>query len=111
MNFRDAVTDHESFRTRSVSGVRPRRSRPRSRQTLINDGVPFVATLLIGEILVWAGQPLYGAAWYGFWYVVLINVVIGARASMGGEPAGSGRFEWRVTTLLSAVVADRLLVL
>ena len=111
MNSRNQVTDAQSSRAGSVSGSRPRRSRLGARQRVINDGGPYIATLLIGEILVWAGQPLDGAAWYGFWYVVLINVIIRARSSVAGETAAPRRFEWRAAVLLSVVVADRLLVL
>src|SRR5689334_15560733 len=97
MNSRTTVTDPKSFRARSVRGSRPRRSRPQARQTFITHGVwptvPFIATLLIGEILVWAGQPLDGAVWYGFWYVVLINVIIRARSSVADGTAAPRRFE------------------
>ena len=109
MNSRNQVTDARSSRAGSVSGSRPRRSRLGARQRVINDGGPYIATLLIGEILVWAGQPLDGAVWYGFWYVVLINVIIRARSSVAGETAAPRRFEWRAAVLLSVVVADRLL--
>ena len=94
-----------------MSGGLQRRSQPGARHMFINEVVPVVATPLIGETLAWIGEPLYGAAWYAFMYVVLINVVIRLRPSVAGESARPGRFDWRVAVLLSVVVADRLLVL
>jgi len=94
-----------------MSGGLQRRSQPGARHMFILELVPVVATPLIGETLAWIGEPLYGAAWYAFMYVVLINVVIRLRPSVAGESARPGRFDWRVAVLLSVVVADRLLVL
>src|SRR6476659_10612706 len=100
MNSWDAVTDRELFRTHQVSGGSPRRALPGARHAFITDVVLVVATLLIGEILVWVGQPLYGAAWYGFLFVALINVVIRMCPSLAGKSGGPGRFDGRVAVLL-----------
>ena len=111
MNSREPATDHEPSGTQAVSGGPPRRSRAGARHGHLHDLVLVVVTLLIGETLVWVGQPLYGAAWYGFMYVVFVNVIIRVRPSEAGPWVGSRRFEWRVLVLLSVTVADRLWVL
>ena len=82
-----------------MSGGLPRRSQPGARHMFINEVVPVLATPLIGETLAWIGEPLYGAAWYAFMYVVLINVVIRLRPSVAGESARPRRFDWRVAVL------------
>lgn len=107
----EAATDRELSGTHAVSGGPPPRSRVGAPHVHIHDLVLVVVTLLIGETLVWVGQPLYGAAWYGFMYVVFVNVIIRFRPFEAGPWVGSGRFEWRVLALLSVAVADRLLVL